>query len=294
MWLEKHRDALNYFHLTRKDAYFGTCTMMHARQGSPYGSVAWVTAIQAVISTVLLSQQSTWTMLNGRWSRSLASNFGNFKVSIERSIDAKLVASHSMLTQHPSFRASPIAFVASMSPACPARTSRMKDLRSRPPTLDILAHNGTWGAATSIDITWSNQDFTQAFLQDLKLPQHYQIFFLQHYSTLHTTMQHSITLFVWMASMVTASPVQPKPAPALQPRAAATNNIYKYLAYTTLPVASPTPVVPCSGYVEYAWHRHDKVLMRSTTSNDPLELLDGNEYLWTKVRRNHLLQHMGK
>ncbi|KAF7187938.1 hypothetical protein HII31_10838 [Pseudocercospora fuligena] len=61
-------------------------------------------------------------------------------------------------------------------------------------------------------------------------------------------MQLPITLFALMASMVAATPVQPKPAPALEARAAATN-VYEYMAYTTLPVASPTAVSSCSGYV---------------------------------------------
>ncbi|EME77281.1 uncharacterized protein MYCFIDRAFT_83230 [Pseudocercospora fijiensis CIRAD86] len=61
-------------------------------------------------------------------------------------------------------------------------------------------------------------------------------------------MQLPIPLFALMASMVAASPAQPIPAPALEARAAATD-VYKYVAYTTLPVAYPTAASSRSGYV---------------------------------------------
>ena len=50
----------------------------------------------------------------------------------------------------------------------------------------------------------------------------------------------------------------------------------------------------CCSCRRHARHRHDKVLLCSTPSNDFLELLDGNEYLWTQLSRDHLLKHMGQ
>ncbi|KXS94586.1 hypothetical protein AC578_1796 [Pseudocercospora eumusae] len=135
----------------------------------------------------------------------------------------------------------------------------------------MLAHHGLGGAATSIDSTSRSRPYisnANAACRNGGGPRHHSgisprpwintstlsSIFSEPSSTLSTivNMQLPITLFALMASMAAASPVQPGRAPVLEPRAAATKKVYKYVAYTTLPVASPTAVASCSGYVESA------------------------------------------